>query len=359
MAKLPDKPKLPFTKWTRAKGKLYGYFNTGKKVNGKTVWAALPPFNSPGFFESYAAMKGARTKRGIIVYTVAQLVADYQASPEFKRLSPSSQKTYGYTLVRIVDQLGKYPIDKVARAHIREVVEKRIEGNGSRNLFLSVVGAMYKYARVNELTEAEPTKDMAPYKMGSHEPWPAELLKAGLAASDDRVRLAIHLLYFTGQRIGDVCKMRWADVKDGRIVVMQEKTGKPVNFRTPEALAAELDQTPRKGITILAQANGKPLVTETVRGWLKAFAKDLGFEAVPHGLRKNAVNSLLLAGATIAETASVTGQSFKLVEYYARQIDQMRLGDAAILKFERGTQATAEQTKTIQTDVQTTSKNGG
>lgn len=343
MAKLPDKPKLPYTKWTWAKGRLYGYFNTGKKVNGKTVWAALPPFSSPEFFESYAAMKGARTKRGTIVYTVTQLVKDYQESPEFKRLSPSSQKTYGYALVRIVDQLGKYPIDKVGRSHIREVVEKRIEGNGSRNLFLSVVGAMYKYARINELTEAEPTKDIAPYKMGSHEPWPPELLQAGLSASDDRLRLAIHLLYFTGQRIGDVCKMRWADVKDGRVVVMQEKTSKPVNFRTPEALAAELARTPRNGITILTQSNGKRLVTETVRGWIKTFVNGLGYDVVPHGLRKNAVNSLLQAGATIAETASVTGQSFKLVEYYARRVDQMKLGDAAILKFEREAQSAAEQ----------------
>jgi integrase len=35
------------------------------------------------------------------------------------------------------------------------------------------------------------------------------VLEAGLKAEDDTVRLAVHLLYFTGQRISDVCAMTW------------------------------------------------------------------------------------------------------------------------------------------------------
>jgi len=56
-----------------------------------------------------------------------------------------------------------------------------------------------------------------------------------------------------------------------------------------------------------------------------------------HGLRKNAVNALLEAGASHAEVAAVTGQSVAMVEHYAREVDQARLAESAIRKLvERG-----------------------
>jgi hypothetical protein len=60
---------------------------------------------------------------------------------------------------------------------------------------------------------------------------------------------------------------------------------------------------------------------------------------VPHGLRKNAVIALLKAECSVAEVSAITGQTFAVVEYYARQVDQRRLSKAAILKLEnkRGT----------------------
>ena len=78
---------------------------------------------------------------------------------------------------------------------------------------------------------------------------------------------------------------------------------------------------------------------DVIRRELKAHAANFGTDLVPHGIRKNAVISLLESGATIAETAAITGQTFAIVEYYSRQVDQARLGSAAILKLEnkRGT----------------------
>jgi integrase len=129
--------------------------------------------------------------------------------------------------------------------------------------------------------------------------------------------------------------MRWSDARNGRVNVVQEKTGKHINIRMVDALEQEISAAPKTGITILTQENGKRLQVPTLRKWLQDYASELGFKIVPHGLRKNAVNSLLEAGCTIAETASVTGQSFEMVEHYARRVDQSRLGDAAILKLER------------------------
>jgi hypothetical protein len=58
-------------------------------------------------------------------------------------------------------------------------------------------------------------------------------------------------------------------------------------------------------------------------------------KVVPHGLRKNAVNVLLEKGCTAAETAAISGQSLQMVEYYAKQRSQKKLGKVAMLKWQR------------------------
>ena len=60
-----------------------------------------------------------------------------------------------------------------------------------------------------------------------------------------------------------------------------------------------------------------------------------------HGLRKSAVVFLLEAGCTDAEVSAITGQSRRMVEHYARQVNQKKLAAAAVLKWEaRGSAGT-------------------
>lgn len=70
-------------------------------------------------------------------------------------------------------------------------------------------------------------------------------------AAFEREIIAGRLLYFTGQRIGDVCQMRWGDIRDGHIYVRQTKTGKLVEPPLTAELQAELDRTPRRSLLIL------------------------------------------------------------------------------------------------------------
>jgi hypothetical protein len=55
---------------------------------------------------------------------------------------------------------------------------------------------------------------------------------------------------------------------------------------------------------------------------------------VPHGLRKNAVRALLEAGCTVNEVSSITGQTAQMVEHYAREVNQLKLAEEAIRKWE-------------------------
>lgn len=331
MAKLP---KLDHVKYVRSKGKLYAYFNTGKKKDGRPIYTSLPSPAAVEFYESYAAMKSAREKRQAIGYTIANLADDYLASLEFQSKADGTQRYYSVTLKRITELLGKFPVNDLKREDVQLVLDNEMVGPGAHNAFIALLGIIYTFARRRGKTDLEPVKDIPKLATGEHEAWPEHVLEAGLKSEHDRTRLAVHLLYFTGQRIGDVMAMRWSDVRDDAVFVVQQKTGKKLRIPLHSELKAELACTPKRGVSIIVNQDGKPMTGQVVRRELKALCEGMGYSLVPHGLRKNAVISLLEAQCTIAEVASITGQTFKVVEYYARQVDQGRLSTAAILKFE-------------------------
>lgn len=346
---MPRLPKLQYVKFVRSKGNVYGYFDTGKKdAQGKRIYAPLGRHSAPGFGDKYTAMLGHRNRANSTAATVNDIADKYEVSAEFNALAVNTRKFYRSLLKHIRAHLGEFPLSQVKRKHLVEIVNNRLgDKNGTRNGFLAVFGVLHSYAVGIDLAEpgSSPAKHIKHFETGEHKAWPEELLQAGLQAEHDRTRLAIALLYHTGQRIGDVVRMRWNWIKKGRIKFTQQKTGKALNIRLHEDLVAELERTPKRGLTILSTYEGKPMTDQVIRREVKAFGEQHGHTVVPHGLRKNAVIALLEAGCTVAEVQSITGQSWRVVEYYARQVDQSKLSDAAILKLERRGK--------VQTDVQT------
>lgn len=327
-------PKLKHVKFVRSRGKVYAYFNTGKKRDGQPIYQRLPDPASVGFYDSYAAMLGARTKRQTVGYTVADLARDYEYSPKFSGHAKATQELYSKTLRRIALHLGKFPVSALERHHVQKVLDAEMAGPGAHNVFVAVLGLIYKWARERGKTDVEPTKDISRLKIAEHEPWPLEVLEAALASDNDLTRLAVHLLYFTGQRVGDVVAMRWSNVRDGVLTIVQGKTGKDIVMPLPADLRDELARTTKRGLTILADELGRPYSTEQIRRELQAFTAAMGHKTVPHGLRKNAVNTLLESGSNTGEVSSITGQSLKLVEHYAKRMNRREMAEAAVLKFE-------------------------
>lgn len=328
-------PKLPHVKYVRARGRTYAYFNTGKQTSdGKPILNRLPDPASADFYGSYSAMAGARTKReaAASVYTVSSLIDAYLASTEFADLADKSRKAYRLHLGDVRKYLGKAPVDDLTAADIRAVLDAKAWNPGKRNMVVAVIGALYKWGRERQKATISPTKDIARAKGGTHLPWPDDVLEAALKADDATVRLAVHVLYFTGLRLNDARALRWGDIRDSVVRVTPSKTSR-YNKRLDIPLAAELKvelaSTPKTGMTVI------PRISEqNLRDRLKAFCAEHGVQRVPHGLRKNAVNSLLLAGCTVPEVAAITGQTHQIVEHYAAQINRRKLGEGAIVKLD-------------------------
>ena len=329
-------PKLDHVKYVHRRGVVYAYFNTGQKRDGKPIYARLPDPASPGFFDSYASFVAGRTKRSAPVYTVADLAHEYRASATFDRLADNTKALYRNQCSKIVEAWGKYPVDRLEAFDVRVVLENGQWGAGTCNMVRAVLGVLYRWGRQNHKATIDPVKDIVRAKTGEHEPWPDDVVEAALASKDDTIRLAVHLLYFTGQRIGDVMKLRWGDIRDGYIFVRQTKTGKIVEPPLMDELRAELDKTPRTGLRIL-----EGVTEHNLRTKLQTFTMTHGAKTVPHGLRKNAVNALLEAGCTIAEVSAITGQTHQIVEHYAAKVNRRKLGKAAIIKFENARKASA------------------
>lgn len=331
---------LLHVKSTMAKGTRYYYFRTGQKnAKGREILGPLPDINDPGFGASYASYLAARSRRQNTQaeLTLSGLIDLYERSPKYRELAQGSQRIYSYSLAYIRKMLPTAPAGLLERQDVAALVDGRAEHPGAANSLLRTLNAMYKWARERGHVMNDPGKDVAELKMGEHEPWPAHVLEAALEADNPRVRLAVHLLYYTALRIGDVVKLRWSDIRDGAIYVTPQKTKRTRGEMTlplHSALATELAKHPRRALTLIAGADGKPLHQHTIREELKAFAKGLGADIVPHGLRKNAVNALLEAGCSVAETAAISGQSLQMVEHYAKARGQERLASAAILRWE-------------------------
>lgn len=78
-----------------------------------------------------------------------------------------------------------------------------------------------------------------------YEPWSWEAIEMLREAAPLEIWWVTALALFTGQRQGDVLQMKWSDVRDGVVSVIQEKTGVRVWIPIHRALAKILAEVPR------------------------------------------------------------------------------------------------------------------
>jgi len=193
-----------------------------------------------------------------------------------------------------------------------------------------------------------PCREVKPLKGGKpYEPWSWEAIDLLRSNAQREIWWVSALALFTGQRQGDVLVMKCTDVRDGVASVTQEKTGVRVWIPIHRSLAEILAEIPRRSIYIATNSHGAPWTQDGFRtSWARVIDRmPLPERLVFQGLRKSAVVMLLEAGCTTAEVASITGQSFEMVEHYAREVSQRKLAVAAIAKWEN-----AERTEFVQRD---------
>lgn len=346
----PRKPEVqlpPHVHQVKVKGRPYFYLAKGRGTERAAKPIRLPNDpNSPEFWAAYSAALGKPEPKPA-TSSLSQLVAAYKASPEWTQLAEGTKVNWALHLRRAEEAWGPLQVAGIRPAHVLALRDKFAETPGAANNLLRALSSMMSWSIPREWRIDNPCLHVQKLKGGDgYEPWPWEMIGLMREKGPAHLWYATAVALFTGQREGDCLEMTWARVRDGRVLVKQEKTGKYLEIPLHRDLTAMLAGIRRTSTHILTSMKGKPWTAHGFRSsWRKAI---IGTDANPsplkpihdarlvfHGLRKSAVVALLEAGCTEAETQAITGQSPKMIAHYAKQVNQAKLAAAAILKWER------------------------
>jgi integrase len=287
----------------------------------------MPEPGSPEFHREYARLIAGTAPEEVGPRAFAALAKSYRKSQYFTRLKPRTQDDYTKVIAYIVKVWGNLP---VAKARTKDVIRAQNEcGKGVRfgNYIVAVLSVMFEHARAIGWREDNPAKGVKKIKAEGkeREPWPADLIAAYRSTAKARALLVFELCLGTGQRIGDVLKMRWDDIKDGGVWVKQNKRGARLWIPITPILAATLDRTARGGLTIVTGLSGRPASYRVVADEIMAARKRIGAEAYDiHCLRYTAAAQMAALGLDDDTIKAVTGHaSGRMVAKYAGQVRQI------------------------------------
>jgi enterobacteria phage integrase len=333
--------KLPYVQEYRDRhGKVRRYF---RRPGYKRVTLPGTP-GSPQFMSAYQAALAAERPpigRRYGEGTIGDLVVSFYKSPYFENLKPNSQRLYRLVLDNFRQKDGHRMVRDMPRRVAMNIIEEiGATRPGMANLTLKAMRRLFAYAIKREMREDNPFVGVESYKLGTHHTWTdAEIATYETVwAIGTRERLAFDLLLYTGQRVGDVAAMRRSDLRGGAIHVKPEKTGVELVIPIHPNLQRSMKAYLAKGLSLIGQANGRPISGAGLSSVIERAAKTAGLpdKCVPHGIRKARMRRLAERGASTKEIASVSGhKSLKEVERYTVAADQARLARAAMAREEQ------------------------
>jgi integrase len=318
-------------------GKLRRYF----RKNGKQLGPLPGDVGSEEFmatYRSYLAEKPSTAKSPSRAGSFARLIAEFYGSRFFTDRKPSTRQLYRYALDPLAKEHGHRSVALMTPEAIERVIHRIGERRpGMGNLTRAVVRRVMHYAVKAKWRSDNPAIGIEAFKVGEHHSWNDAELKQfeNKWRPGTRERLAYALLLYTGQRVGDVARMSRADIADGLIYVEQEKTGAKLYVPIAPELELAMKAYPAKGLTLIGDANGRPLKRAALSYLMRKSIKEAGLppRCVPHGLRKAAMRRLAEADATDKQIAAVSGhKTLKEVERYTKAADQKKLARAGMNK---------------------------
>jgi integrase len=260
-------------------------------------------------------------------FIVKGLISSYYRSQKFESLAPRTQADYRKYLMRFEKNAGDIEVKSIRRKHVIAWRDQLAKSDSPHyaNYFVRVLRILFAYAGdIDELPVSEnPAKGVSAvkYQRQKPKPWPQELIDAARAARgyDDKTRLLFELLYCTGQRIGDVLAMKWADIRGDAIDVSQRKTGAELVIPITGELQECLRRADRRGATILtANSKATPWAYRGAADAMMKLRKEIGAEAHNIHAIRHTVASEIGASGDDADVMSITGHTTSaMVRHYA------------------------------------------
>jgi integrase len=250
-------------------------------------------------------------KRARIIFaptTLGGVIEQYLSSSAFKSKAPVTRRIYRRILDRLSNVAGRGLIVDLREKHVRKI-RQHFRSSSVADEAVMLLGMLWVFAKEDmgmHQLGANPATDIRRLHRRArvYEPWPIELIDQLAVQGSATARLALSLLLYTGQRVGDVAAMKWSQYDSAGISVRQEKTNAPLWIPTHTALKAALDSASQHSEFIL----GAHYTAGSLSRVIKRELRKLGAARyTAHGLRKNAAIVLAEAGCTPHEIAAITG----------------------------------------------------
>jgi integrase len=301
------------------------------------------PYGGPEFLVAYyAALAGKPHEIGAsrtIPRSMNALVAIYYASPEFKSLRPSTAKVYRNILERLREKYGDHDAAGMKVRNVRNLVAEKAATPDAANRLLGLISILMEHAIAEGWREDNPAFGVKriKHRSGGFATWDESDIEVYRAryALGTRERLVLEVALGTALRRGDLVRLGWRHVVNGKIVIKQNKTGAAVTVPIVRELRAALDLCPRDRLTFIAGAGGRPLGAESLGAEFRECLRAAGLpnRLSLHGLRKAAARRLAEAGCTPHEIMAVTGhKTLSEVERYCAEAEKTRLAASGMGK---------------------------
>jgi integrase len=258
---------------------------------------------------------------------LGELINEYKASPDFMNLADSTREINGYSIKRIMDRYFDFPLQALSeKGARREFMQWRNDlarerGLAAADRAMSILKRILQYGINMEMIDTHPLKDVNKVYNGSRKDiiWTDLDIKKLKAIDNEKITQALILGLWTGQRQGDLLKLRWNAYDGHTLSVEQSKTKTYVRIKVSTELKTMLDSMERTAVTILTNQAGKPWGSGFKSSWRKACDR-AGIEGLNfHDLRGTFVTLAWRNGATIEEISDVTGHSIKDAERIIRK----------------------------------------
>jgi integrase len=278
---------------------------------------------TPEFAAEYALILRGQDTTPTTKRTFTALIESYCRDKRWAKLAPRTKADYRKVLDWVRVKLGPLPVDKMQRKDVIRAQAVNADTMRFANYIVQVLRVLMEHAINIGWRTDNPAKgvDLIKSDRPKREAWPAVKVKAAREAAPlgGVTRTIFELCIGTGQRIGDVLRMRWNDLENGGVWVTQAKTKTRMWIPFTAHLRVALEATPKIGLTICAQPNGRPISYRGAADRIMALRKAVGAEAYDlHALRYTTAAELAAAGCSDELIMAITGHKARdMVARYA------------------------------------------
>ena len=179
--------------------------------------------------------------------TVADFFSRWLAARR-REIAESSFHRYGQAVASFLSFMGPRAgrgVDTISREDIIAFRDSCALSPASANFALKIVRRIFRAARLEGALLRDPAEGVAGVRNRCgrlRQPFTMGELRAVLEAADDEWRRLVKFGIYTGQRLGDLASLTWAqiDLQRGEIRVTQRKTGKRLLLPIAAPLHAHL-----------------------------------------------------------------------------------------------------------------------